>query len=560
MTYRLAIHTQHTSTIALEQNGFLLEVVSEERFTGRKTDDTFPLKSIFYVIEKYKIESFKQVIFCSNVFNIFKKFPRKRKKLIVNYPLFLEFFLAKFKDLLNFKSKSAEKSLERGLKFFLDNIHIPVEKFSSEEHHPCHAYAAYTLLKTDDFNGDLLVISIDGQGDGVSTMISTFDSNGKMEVHATAPWYQSLGELYASTTEALGMKKMEHEYKVMGLASYAKEEYFSEIKLNVFDKIIKFDCKTGLQATCKSTRNLTPMLVDAIKGQRFDNVAGALQKCTEDIVLKIFEYWTKKFPKHKIIFTGGVVMNVKINLILHSIYGDKIRFMPSGGDESLPIGALARDHCPNKLKTPNLLFFGPEYESSEIVEHFKNTKFNIIYDNALDKAAKLIANGEIVARFSGRSEWGARSLGNRAVLADPSKMESFHLVNDYIKVRDFWMPFAPTILDIDVKKYLQFSSKYAPYMINAMKTTELGSNHLRAAKHQTDNTVRAQILRKEDSESFYRLIKKFKKISGIGALLNTSLNIHGDPLATTPMQLKHTVVNSMLKYVLVNDELLIVKK
>ena len=560
MTYRLAIHTQHTSTIALEQNGCLLEVVSEERFTGRKTDDTFPLKSIFYVIEKYKIETFKQVIFCSNVFNVFKEFPRKRKKLIVNYPLFLEFFLAKFKDLLNFKSKSAEKSLERGRRFFLDNIHIPVEKFTSEEHHPCHAYAAYTLLKTDNFNGDLLVISIDGQGDGVSTMISTFDSNGKMEVHATAPWYQSLGELYASTTEALGMKKMEHEYKVMGLASYAKEEYFSEIKLNVFDKIIKFDCKTGLQATCKSTRNLTPMLIDAIKGQRFDNVAGALQKCTEDIVLKIFEYWTKKFPKHKIIFTGGVVMNVKINLILHSIYGDKIRFMPSGGDESLPIGALARDNCPNKLKTPNLLFFGPEYESSEIVEHFKNTKFNIIYDNALDNAAKLIANGEIVARFSGRSEWGARSLGNRAVLADPSKMESFHLVNDYIKVRDFWMPFAPTILDIDVKKYLQFSSKYAPYMINAMKTTELGSNHLRAAKHQTDNTVRAQILRKEDSESFYRLIKKFKEISGIGALLNTSLNIHGDPLATTPKQLKHTVVNSMLKYVLVNDELLIVKK
>ena len=107
MTYRLAIHTQHTSTIALEQNGFLLEVVSEERFTGRKTDDTFPLKSIFYVIEKYKIKTFKQVIFCSNVFNIFKEFPRKRKKLLVNPPLFLEFCLAKFKDLLNLKSKSA---------------------------------------------------------------------------------------------------------------------------------------------------------------------------------------------------------------------------------------------------------------------------------------------------------------------------------------------------------------------------------------------------------------------------------------------------------------------
>ena len=560
MTYRLAIHTQHTSTIALEQNGFLLEVVSEERFTGRKTDDTFPLKSIFYVIEKYKIKTFKQVIFCSNIFNIFTEFPRKRKKLIVNPPLFLEFLLAKFKDLLNLKSKSAKKSLERGRRFFLDNIHIPVEKFSSEEHHPCHAYAAYTLLKAGDFNGDLLVISIDGQGDGVSTMISTFDSNGKMKVHATAPWFQSLGELYASTTEALGMKKMEHEYKVMGLASYAKEKYFADIKRNVFDKIIKFDSKTGLQVTYKSTRNLVPMLANAIKGQRFDNVAGALQKCTEDIVLKIFKYWTEKFPNHKIVFTGGVVMNVKINLTLHSIYGDKIRFMPSGGDESLPIGALVKDSGSNKLKTPNLLFFGPEYKSFEIVKYFKCTRFDILYDNALDNAARLIANGEIVARFSGRSEWGARSLGNRAVLADPSKMESFHLVNDYIKVRDFWMPFAPTILDTDVKKYLQFSSQYAPYMINAMKTTELGSNHLRAAKHQTDNTVRAQILHKEDSEGFYRLITKFREISGIGALLNTSLNIHGDPLATTPKQLKHTVLNSMLKYVLVNDELLIVKK
>jgi carbamoyltransferase len=346
----------------------------------------------------------------------------------------------------------------------------------------------------------------------------------------------------------------------MGLASYANEKYFSDIKSNVFDKIIEFDNKTGLQVTSKSTRNILPMLLNAIKGQRFDNVAGALQKCTEDIVIKIFDHWTKKFPKHKIIFTGGVVMNVKINLTLHSIYGDKIRFMPSGGDESLPIGALAKDNYEGRLKTPHLLFFGPEYPSSEIIEHFKNKRFELLYDNALDKAARLLADGEIVARFSGRGEWGARSLGNRAVLADPSKMESFYLVNDYIKVRDFWMPFAPTILDTDVKRYLQFSSKYAPYMINAMKTTDLGSHHLRAAKHQKDSTVRAQILHKQDSKGYYKLIKKFKEITGIGALLNTSLNIHGEPLATTPEQLKNTVQNSMLKYVLVNDEFLIVKK
>ena len=151
MTYRLGINKQHTSSIALEKNGLLLEIISEERITGRKSDDTFPLKSIFYLIEKYNIKDFKRVIFCSSNFNIFREFPRKI--FFLNLPLFMEFLLDKYKDLFNLKEKPAYRNLNLDSRFFLDNIHIPVEEFGSEEHHLCHARAAYMLLKDDHFNG-----------------------------------------------------------------------------------------------------------------------------------------------------------------------------------------------------------------------------------------------------------------------------------------------------------------------------------------------------------------------------------------------------------------------
>ena len=179
--------------------------------------------------------------------------------------------------------------------------------------------------------------------------------------------------------------------------------------------------------------------------------------------------------------------------------------------------------------------------------------------NEARQIAELIANREIVARFSGKCEWGARSLGNRAILAHPSHMESFYTINDYIKSRDFWMPFAPTILDKNAHSYLKNynSSKIkAPYMITAFEATKLGVQHLRAALHQADHTLRPQVLEYNANPSYYRLIENFEKRTGIGAILNTSYNLHGFPLVSSLDQAIMTIENSELKFIAIGDFLL----
>ena len=177
----------------------------------------------------------------------------------------------------------------------------------------------------------------------------------------------------------------------------------------------------------------------------------------------------------------------------------------------------------------------------------------------MDFLVELLNDKEIVARVSGRNEWGARSLGNRAILGHPSFMESFYTINDLIKSRDFWMPFAPSILDSDAQNFLvnyNCDTSYPFAMITAYDTSEKGVLELRAAIHQGDHSCRPQVVTFEKNASYYDLLLKFKKKTGIGALLNTSLNIHGSPLAANVEQLFLTFLNSGLKYMAINSYLI----
>jgi len=251
-------------------------------------------------------------------------------------------------------------------------------------------------------------------------------------------------------------------------------------------------------------------------------------------------------------------MNVKLNKKIQEMKEvKKAHFMPSCGDESLPIGALYKFASDNDIPTRPLknLYLGLSYSDKDIEKYIKTSgfykKFRIKYfTNIDDKVAELLANKEIVARFSGSCEWGARSLGNRAILAHPSFMESFYTVNDQIKVRDFWMPFAPTILDSFASIYLE---KYrpkittAPHMITSYVASKEGQSALRAAIHQGDKTLRPQVLKEEINPSYYKLIEKFSKITGVGGILNTSFNLHGFPLVCSPEQAFFTLENSELK-------------
>jgi carbamoyltransferase len=158
---------------------------------------------------------------------------------------------------------------------------------------------------------------------------------------------------------------------------------------------------------------------------------------------------------------------------------------------------------------------------------------------------------------AGRAELGARALGNRSILAHPGDLRSFYTVNDQIKERDFWMPFAPAVLEEDAGRYLQRPPEHgAPYMITAFDTTAAARDDLRAAIHQKDLTVRPQLVTVASNPKFHRLLTEFKTRTGIGGVLSTSLNIHGYPLAATLDQALFTFERSGLRYLVVEDTML----
>ena len=188
---------------------------------------------------------------------------------------------------------------------------------------------------------------------------------------------------------------------------------------------------------------------------------------------------------------------------------------------------------------------------------FEIRKF-INFDKLNEIVAQLLFNNEIVARFYGVEEFGARALGNRSILCNPSKISNLSKINTFIKKRDFWMPFTPSILQERMNEYY-FNPKNvdSSYMSCTFESTELAKEHLQAAIHPADFTIRPQIVRKEINKEYHDLIQKFNFISGIGAVLNTSFNLSGYPNVSTPKNAVDTVINSEIKYLILGNNLLV---
>lgn len=566
--YILAFQLGHNATVSLYENNSILEVVSEEKFDNIKNSSKFPKKSIEYILKKYNIQKIEIKHIVNSGLNVWEHmfsdddsyekkyvndslFKKNIKKLEYKFPnnIFNNRLDNKFKKQFEIAPKILRKKLEDiGFKDF--ELHMV-------EHHECHTYSPLAIY--GDTDEEFLIFALDGSGDLNSATVSVY-RNGKVEKIAETPHHNSLGYIYSQTTAFLGMKVLEHEYKVMGLAAYAKEEYFMKTYENVFKDTVWLK-SDGLTFDSKfPTRRFYNHLVSKAVGERFDNIAGALQYFTEKLVTEWIKNAIKKTGIKNIMTSGGVFMNVKMNQkILDLPEVGKAFFMPSCGDESNVFGAtayLVKNNLNQKMKRNLPIYLGMEYSNEEIEKFIKENqienKYKVEFFPEIEKKiAQLLADFNTVARFAGRTEFGARSLGNRALLANPSDMKSFYMVNDQIKVRDFWMPFAPSILDTHIKKYVKNydKEKYIPYyMIATYASTEEFQKDCRAAMHQGDKTARPQIVTEKTNERYYKVISEFEKLTGIGAVLNTSFNLHGYPLVGTPEQAIFTLENSGLEY------------
>lgn len=322
----------------------------------------------------------------------------------------------------------------------------------------------------------------------------------------------------------------DHEYKVMGLAPYYNGPKIEEVE-QVFGSMQKLD---GLEFKFnKKIGNIFDYLEENLKPFRFDHIAAGLQSFTEKILTKWIENVVHHFNSKSVVFSGGIAMNVKLNMKISQIPKIKKFFVcGGGGDVSLCMGscyAYAQSQGVRPIPLENLYLGTPcKYSLEELTKlskGYKITKFENSY-----QIVKRILDGKIVAVCRGRAEMGPRALGNRSIIADPRIRENIERINHKIKNRDFWMPFAPVILYEKQHEIIYNPKKIlSPHMTIGFDTIN-GKERIPAAVHQYDGTARPMILKKEVNPLLWEILNKFYQKTKIPALLNTSFNLHGEPI------------------------------
>ena len=566
----------HDAAAALLVDGVLIAAAEEERFTRKKHDFDFPKNAIAFCLEQGEItgQDLDYVVLFEKPFT---KFERILKTCLHGFPktykLFLQSMRAWLLDKLWVKSEIAKV------------IGVTQDKILFCEHHISHAASAYFC---SPFN-EAAILTIDGVGEWSTTTMGVGTGNNlilEKEIH----FPHSIGVLYSAFTAFLGFEVNEGEYKVMGMAPYGIPKYVDQVwkvitqnsdgsyRLNPDYFSVHYSTKdsfTGefIKLFGSPREPETPFFTkttdypdyfgprpnnfDEISqyNQHYADIAASVQVVTEELILKLASEVQRQTGLTKLCLAGGVALNSVANgRILKETNFDELYIPPPAGDGGGALGAaLYTWHCAlgntNRFVLDHA-YWGKGYEASEIRDAIKTSEFESQYveneGDLIDLTVDRLLNGKVIAWFQGPFEYGPRSLGNRSILANPRDPNMKDLVNNKIKYREPFRPFAPSVLAEQSENYFDLGNPQdhlpARFMLLVVPIKDEKRHEIPAVDHM--GTARIQTVHADTNPLYYKLITAFHKSTGVPMLLNTSFNVRGEPIVNSPQDAINTFAAS----------------
>jgi len=558
----------HDSAAALVVDGEVIAAAQEERFTRKKHDPSYPSCAINYVLSEagLTLDKVIHVVFYDKPFLKFERLletyvafaPKGLKQFSMAMPVWLREKLFLKAQLIK-NLKKLEKDFD-------------AERLLFGEHHFSHAASAFYPSPFEE----AVVLTLDGVGEWATSTVSIGKGN-KLKIVKEIHFPHSLGLLYSAFTYYTGFRVNSGEYKVMGLAPYGEPKY----KDIILDKLIDlkedgsfrldqsyFNYATGLTMTNKKFTNLFGEPVRKPESDQLTqfhmDIASSVQAVTESVVLKMTRSLAKEYSIPNLCLAGGVSLNCVTNgKILRDKSFKEIWIQPAAGDAGGALGAaLAVWHKeigkPRKVNPTDSMrgsYLGPSYSQEDIEKELSNcgAKFEATTEEKmLEQTSQALAEGKAVGWFQGRMEFGPRALGGRSILGDPRSETMQKTLNLRVKYRESFRPFAPSVLREDLTVW--FKTDYAsPYMllvddvrkdkcIEMTKEEEslfgidklnIKRSSIPAITH-VDYSARIQTVHKNTNPKYYALITKFKEKTGCSVVVNTSFNVRGEPIVSTP--------------------------
>jgi carbamoyltransferase len=579
----------HDSAAALLRDGALVAAAEEERFSRIKHDSAFPAKAIRFCLDTAGISGneLDYIVFFEKPF---RKFDRILASVLQTYPqswkVFRESMIGWMLDKLWVASTlQAELGIDR-------------ERILFSDHHLSHAASAFLCSPFSS----AAILTVDGVGEWPTAACGVGEQT-RIRFTKQMDFPHSLGLLYSTFTAFLGFEVNEGEYKVMGMAAYGVPRYVDKVwklvqqnrdgSLSLDMSYFSFHQSTSRMFNRRFTDLFgeprpmeAPFFTGSMKypeyfakeppeyeaqcrvNGRYADIAASVQYVTEELLVRMAQALHAETGLTKLCIAGGVGLNSVANtrILLESGF-EELYIQPAAGDSGGALGAALWAHhsvlgMPRTFRLEHA-YWGQEYGATAIKSFFDHE--NIPYDKAgsrdelLNRVTDALISGKVVGWFQGRFEWGPRALGNRSILADPRDPRMKDVVNSKIKFREPYRPFAPSVKAEEAKNYFDLENAVnqypARYMLYVTPVRKEWQEALPAITH-VDGTARVQTVFREHNHLYYDLIERFGQATGVPVLLNTSFNLIGEPIVTTPKDAFNTFSRSDMDCLVMGDFLI----